>query len=576
MNALDLAVVVIYIIGLLGIAGIFIRMGNKKEMFVAGGQSPWWVSGLSSFMTTFSAGSFVVWGGIAYMYGLVGVSILSVIGISAFIVGKFLADRWKSFGYDSAPEFIEARFGQPLVQFYTWVQGIYLIFTIGGTVYALSVVVCALIPLPEGHILADPETGNFSVTLASLIISVVVIAIATGGGLWAVLMTDGLQFIILTVSVIFVIPLIFIEIGGINEFVTSAPEGFFSPTAAEYTWLFLAGWMVVFIFKLGGEWSYVQRFACVPEGNDAKKSYYLFGVLYIICPVFWMLPPMAFRIMEPNANYEEAYILASEAVLPAGMVGLMVAAMISATASMATTQLNVFAGAFTTELYQKIFRPRAYGKELVVVGRIITLVLGGIVIAGALLIPHLGSYTGYILGATAMLTGPIVLPPIWGLFSKKIGLGTAFSVTIISIVAGLFFRFGFREGGMIDETGILSGIAQLLQGNERITEIVMGTLFPLTLLSLSEFFIKNQHPGWLKVASASDRYRTEVVKPKASTLPAKLFGWSILILAVIMAVIAVINDQETAIIAIFALVLLAVGSGILWFIYFYKQENNPE
>src|SRR5699024_6998898 len=343
MNELDLIVIAIYMAGLIGMGAIFARMDNVREMFAAGGKSPWWLSGLSAFMTTFSAGTFVVWGGIAYQNGLVAVFILLVIGLAAVLVGRFLADRWKSFGYDSAAEFIEDRFGRSLVQFYTWLQGTVGLFTMGGAVYALSVIVTALIPLPEGHLLVNPETGHFSVTIASLMICVVIIAIATGGGLWAVLMTDALQFIILSVSVLFVVPLIISHIGGPEEFIAAAPEDFFSPVSGEFTWWFLAGWCLVFCFKLGGEWAYVQRFACVPTGKDARKSYYLFGVLYLVSPLIWMLPPMAYRVIEPGANYEQAYILASQAVLPAGMLGLMVSAMCSATASMATTQLNVYA-----------------------------------------------------------------------------------------------------------------------------------------------------------------------------------------------------------------------------------------
>src|SRR5690606_4313358 len=123
---------------------------------------------------------------------------------------------------------IDARFGRSLVQLYTWLQGTVGIFTMGGTIYALAVIVTALIPMPEGHFLADPETGHFSVTTASLILCAVVIAITTGGGLWAVLMTDALQFIILTIAVLIVVPLILLRVGGAGEFLSAAPEGFFS------------------------------------------------------------------------------------------------------------------------------------------------------------------------------------------------------------------------------------------------------------------------------------------------------------------------------------------------------------
>lgn len=563
MVALDLVVFSIYLVGLLAMGSIFVRLKSTDEMFAAGGQSPWWLSGLSAFMTTFSAGTFVIWGGIAYRYGLVGVSILVVIGIAAILVGRILAGRWKAFGYVSAAEFIDARFGRSLVQLYTWLQGTVGIFTMGGTIYALAVIVTALIPMPEGHFLADPETGHFSVTAASLILCAVVIAITTGGGLWAVLMTDALQFIILTIAVLIVVPLILLRVGGAGEFLSAAPEGFFSPVSDDFTWIFLAGWSLVFFFKLGGEWAYVQRFACVPSQRDARKSSYLFGVLYLVSPWIWMLPPMAYRLIDPDANYEQAYILACQTVLPAGMLGLAIAAMTSATASTATTILNVFAGAFTTEFYRNLFRPSASEKELVVAGRLITLLLGGITVAGALLIPRMGTYTNYILASVAILTGPLVLPTIWGLFSKKIGLGTAWTVTLSGVVAGLFVKFGFGADGWFEGIEILSPIANLVQINERISEIVMGTVFPLVLLGGAEVLLRKPCPGWERVAA--HRSAHVVAPPVApSTFPARICGWSTCAVGLLMLGLAVISRTDLAVIGTFAVCLLAVGASILY------------
>ena len=569
MNNLDLIVIVIYLIGLIAMGSIFSRLKNAKEMFAAGGKSPWWLSGLSSFMTTFSAGTFVIWGGISYRYGMVGVSILVVIGIAALFVGWFLAGKWKSFGYDSAAEFINDRFGKSLVRFYTFLQGIVGLFTMGGAVYALAVVVTALIPMPEGHIMADPATGNFSVTIASFIICILVIAITFGGGLWAVLMTDALQFIILTVSVLIVVPLILLKIGGPMELVTSSPAGFMNPVNGEFTWLFLAGWSIVFFFKLGGEWAYVQRFVCVPNERDAKKSTYLFGLLYIVSPLIWMIPPMAFRLIDDTANYEEAYILACQAVLPAGMLGLMVAAMCSATASMATTQLNVFAGAFTSEFYVRIFKPNATDKEIVQMGRLITLLLGGLIIAGAILIPFLGTYTGYILSSVAILTGPLIMPTIWGLYSKKIGLKSAWVVSLVSLAVGIIVKIGFQPGFWFTSVELLNPITEIFQNNERVADIILGTVFPFIMLLSIEIFSTQKDEGWQKVLNRKEKIsREKEVKP--SSFPAVLCGWATIAVAFIMIIISLIGSQKSWLIAGFSLLLFLLGVGILRLV---KDEN---
>src|SRR5690606_4112441 len=108
MNNIDVAVLIIYLVGLVVMGGLFSKISSTKDMFNAGGRSPWWLSGVSAFMTAFSAGTFVVWGGIAYTQGAVAISILMVLGISSIIVGKYLAARWKSYGYNSAAEFLTA------------------------------------------------------------------------------------------------------------------------------------------------------------------------------------------------------------------------------------------------------------------------------------------------------------------------------------------------------------------------------------------------------------------------------------------------------------------------------------
>lgn len=572
MNRLDFLVIALYVAGLVAVGMVFARrMSSMKEMFAAGGQSPWWLSGLSGFMTMFSAGTFVVWGGISFRYGMVGVSICMMLGFSALLVGWLLAGVWKQQGVDSAAEFLELRFGRSIVQFYMWLQGTLGIFTMGGSVYALAVLVCALVPLPEGHLLADPETGRLSVTLASLFICAVVVVVCFVGGLWAVLMTDMLQFIILSVSVLLVVPLLFMKIGGVQSFVTKAPEGFFSPTSGDFTWWFLAGWVVIHFFKIGGEWAFVQRFTCVPNAKDARKAAWIFGIMYLVSPIVWMLPPMIYRVIDASAPHEQAYILACQYVLPAGLLGLMVAAMSSATASTATTILNVYAGAFTEEFYKRLFRPAAGEKELVFIGRVMTVLLGLVVAAGALLIPRLGSYTGWILATTGMLTGPLLLPSIWGLFSKKIGLATAWLVTLVSAIFGLLVKFGFGEGGWFDGIGAFSVLTTAAQSNPRMTEIVVGTVVPLAMLVIFELFERKTAPGWARIEERR-RLQREAPPVLPSTLPARLCGWSVGVLGCLIGAIALAGHNDASILLVFAAALILLAAVVL---LFSRQRPEP-
>ncbi|TXG34672.1 sodium:solute symporter family transporter [Seonamhaeicola maritimus] len=559
MQTADYLVILIYMIGVVA-ASVFLssKMKNSKDMFAAGGQSPWWVSGLSGFMTIFSAGTFVIWGGIAYQYGIVAVAINMCYGIAALLVGYFLAGYWRKLGVNSASEFLQLRFGSSIVQFYTWFQGTFGVFAVGGAIYALSKIICALIPLPEGHLLADAGTGLLSVPFTSVILCLIVIIITFSGGLWAVLVTDVLQFVILVISVLFVVPLIFMEVGGVGEFLEKAPDGFMSPIASDFTWWFLVGWVVIHFFKIGGEWAFVQRYTCVPKPKDAKKAAYIFGVMYLISPIFWMLPALVYRVIDPGQDTEQAYILACNLVLPAGMMGLMIASMASATASAATSQLNVFAGAFTTEVYQRLFNEDATEKQLVYVGRIFTVILGGIVIAGSLLIPRYG-YTSFIIDLTTLLTGPLVLPTIWGLFSKKIGMKSVWGTTLVGFISAAIVKFGLTEGGFLSRVESLRSLSEWVIKNMRIADLTVGIIVPLIILVFLEMVLKRTNPNWKKVEVSKDDFQvTEIATP--SLLPAKMVMITLAVIGLIMFVLGLLNVEKMNVLLTFAFILLFLAA----------------
>lgn len=559
MQSADYLVILMFVVGIAGAALVFTRrMKNAAEMFSAGGQSPWWVSGLSGFMTMFSAGTFVVWGGIAYRWGFVAVAINMCYGIAALLVGWFLAGVWRRYGVASAAEFLQLRFGGSVVQFYTWFQGSISIFMVGGTIYALAKIVCALVPLADGNLLQDPATGMLSVTVTSVAICLLVMMIAGAGGLWAVLMTDVLQFVILAVSVVFVVPLVLMEAGGWSAFIAQAPPGFTQPVAADFSWWFLAGWVVIHFFKIGGEWSFVQRFTCVPTARDARKSAYLFGAMYLISPIFWMMPPLVYRVLNPEADYEQAYILACQLVLPAGMMGLMVAAMASATASVATSQLNVFAGAFTTEVYRRLINPQATERQMVFYGRVCTLVLGGVVITGAMLIPRYG-YTSFILDLTALIVGPLVLPTIWGLFSRKIGVKAVWGTTLVGFATAAVVKFGLSAEGFLSGVTWLAGLSDWVIENQRLADLTSGILVPLATLGIMEVCVKQEHPGWARVqAVRADFHEAPMVTP--STMPARMVMVALAAIALLMIVLAAMTAEDRTVLLLFATVLGGIAA----------------
>ncbi|MCH5686165.1 hypothetical protein LWM68_19040 [Niabella sp. W65] len=224
----------------------------------------------------FSAGTFVAWGAIAYQHGWVAVTIQWTMCIGALITGLYLAPKWKATGNLTAAEFIKARLGSNVQKIYIYIFTIVSLFIKGSVLYSVSKLVSASLDYP-----LIPVT---------IILGILMISYTAVGGLWAVMVTDILQFVVLTAAVLIILPLVFNEVGGISNFLSQAPDGFFNLTNGEYTWGFIFAFAIYHIFYIGGNWTFVQRYTSVDTPQSASKVAYLFAALYILSPILWMLP----------------------------------------------------------------------------------------------------------------------------------------------------------------------------------------------------------------------------------------------------------------------------------------------
>ena len=284
MNFMDYISIIVFTLGIL-IAGLSFSKSGKSmnSFFAAGGQVPWWISGLSLFMGFFSAGTFVVWGSIAYTHGWVAITIQCAMCIAGFGVGFFLAPRWHKTGVMTAAEYISHRFGVGVQKMYTYLFLLISMFTTGSFLYPVAKIV-------------EVSTG-FPLQACVVLLGGISILYVAVGGLWAVVVTDVLQFVILTAAVLIVVPISLDMAGGVSGFIHNSPEGFFNLFNGEYTWIFITAFCFYNLIFLGGNWSYVQRYTTVRTSGDAKKVGWLFGGLYMICPILWMLPPMVSRTL---------------------------------------------------------------------------------------------------------------------------------------------------------------------------------------------------------------------------------------------------------------------------------------
>lgn len=544
METLDYATILLFAAGVL-LAGIsFSSTGrDMKSFFAGGGNVPWWISGLSLFMGFFSAGTFVVWGSIAYSHGWVSVTIQLTMAAAGLAVGCFIAPRWNRTGCLTAAEYITRRFGVATQKMYTYLFLFISLFTTGAFLYPIAKIieVTAEIPLNTSILLL----GAFSILYVTI------------GGLRAVVVTDVLQFLILLAAVIIVIPLSLMKVGGAEAFLAKVPEGFFQAVSGDYTWVFIVAFMFYNLFFLGGNWAYVQRYTSVSTPANARKVGWLFGILYLISPILWMLPPMIYRVYNPGLEgleAENAYLMMCKEAMPSGLLGLMLGGMIFATASSLNATLNISAGVFTNDIFKRL-RPATSEQGLMRIARWSTIGFGLLAIVVALLIPLMGGIVNVVISVAALTGVPLYLPLIWSLFSRRLDGRVILTTTVASLAINALLKFVTPLAGFsLDRAG----------------EMLVGVLVPALMLACYELGHRMSRSG--RLVPMLERAPEAAVEhgDASNRFSVMVIGIGAIIAGAFIAVLGALADQHKMIPLGMGLLLLAIGAAA----YSYSKKKS--
>ena len=546
MNILDYITIILFSIGVLITGVSFSKTGkDMKSFFSGGGNVPWGMSGLSLFMGFFSAGTFVVWGSIAYSYGMVSIIIQLTMAVAGYAVGTWIAPRWHRTHSLTAAEYITGRLGVKTQKTYTYIFLAVSVFTTGSFLYPVAKIVEVTTGIPLTT--AIFALGAFSMVYVAL------------GGLRGVVVTDVLQFVILFAAVVIAVPLAFDKIGGVGTFFEKVPEGFFELFEGEYTPGFVIAFAIYNMFFLGGNWAYVQRYTSVKTERDSRKTGWLFGVLYTISPILWMLIPMIYRVYNPSLSgleNEGAYLLMCKEAMPDGLLGLMLGGMIFAPASSLNATLNISAGVVTNDIFKRM-RPDASEKTLMNVARISTWGFGIMAIIVALLIRSMGGIVNVVISVAALTGVPVYLPVIWSLFSKRQTARTILSATFISLAINLIFKFVTPHFGL---------------ALDRTWEMIVGTAVPVILLAGIEVVLKAKEfiaPEYMAYISGRNvRMRQENAgdteeSKRTDRFTQKVLGIGLGLSGVLITVLGFIAEENIVVPVAVGLVVTLIGIYLL-------------
>jgi SSS family transporter len=433
----DYFLLVGYFVLMLGIGLFFYRhMKGMKVFFSGGNKIPWWLAGVSFYMSSFSAYAFVIYSGLCFKLGYVGVTLFWVMIPATIISVTFFATKWRRARIDSPTEFLESRYSHVVRQLFVW------------TGLPVGIIDDSLKLIATGTIV---HVGmGFSLQASIIACGLIMLAYTFMGGLWAVTVTDFVQFVILSVAVLALFPLSIAKAGGFQSLAAGVPEGFFSLTTEKYNWWYIALLVGLYAVAFSStHWHLIQKYFCVPTEKDAKKVGWFVTVLYIVGPPLFFMPALAARKFMPNIEYllahdKEIYPQLCAYLLPVGMLGLIIAAMFSATMGNLSSHFNVRASVLTNDVYRRLVRPHAGERELVTAGRAMTVVVGGLTIILAVILATASAEQlfKYMVNLFGGAVAPLGLPLLIGLCSRRVTpRSVAVAVIVGIIMAPLMYMY---------------------------------------------------------------------------------------------------------------------------------------
>ena len=405
------------------------RQAASRDYFAGGHQVPWWLAGISHYMSSFSAFTFIAYSQIAYTNGWVAITLFWLSTPACIIGGLVFARRWRRARVITPVEFLEKRFNAPMRQLFAWAGIPVKIFDDALKIFATALILSASVG-------AELKT-------AIVVCGAVTVTYTLLGGLWALVVTDYVQFLMKIAAMVLLLPLAVWRAGGPMHALQGLPSGFLHPIGGPYGWTYILSFALLVLISYNATWSLAQKYYSVPDEPSASKAAYLSAALNFAGTPLMLLPAIIGRKLLPDliAQHRTAdtYVLLVLELLPVGMIGIIVAAMFSATMATISADLNAIASVLTRDFYLRILRPKATETTLVRAGRLFTLGLGAIVVGLSLWIAlsHQESLFHVMVTAFGLLLAPTMLPVLAGLTVRWLTWRGALSGFIAGLITGI-------------------------------------------------------------------------------------------------------------------------------------------
>lgn len=483
LATIDIAVIVIYGIVIFGVAQFVSRekaghQKNSSDYFLASKSLPWWAIGASLIAANISAEQIIGMSGSGYAIGLAIASYEWMAALTLLLVGKFFLPIFLKNRIYTMPQFLQQRYGNNI-------RTLMAIFWL-----ALYVFVNLTSILWLGSLAITTVTG-MDQTLAMVSIAAFSLLYQLYGGLKAVAFTDIIQVTLLILGGLVISFITLSEVGGEAGFIggfarlmTELPDKFdmiLAPDNPFYKDLpgisVLVGGMWIANLSYWGFNQYIiQRALAAKSLPEAQKGIVFAAFLKLLVPFIVVLPGIAAVLLAPQLERPDQAYPTMMNLLPAGILGLVFAALVAAVVGTIASLINSIATIFTLDLYAK-FTGRASRAEndelpgvtgdgvrssaenerhLVFVGRLVSTI--AILIAALTARPLLGGSDQafqFIQEFSGFFTPGITVIFLLGLFWKKSSEAGAIGAAVASVALSYLFKALFPDLPFIDRMGIV-------------------------------------------------------------------------------------------------------------------------
>jgi SSS family solute:Na+ symporter len=470
MATLDLIVLTAYLVGILVVGLWAQRKATTQEDFLVAGRSCGPVLYTGTLAAIILGGGSTVGGvKLGYLYGISGMWLVAMYGFGMIVMGVVLVPRILELKLFTIPELLQRRYSVPARIGGGIVMAAYdLMIVVTGTI-AVGAVMEVIVGIPR--------------LPAILLSSGVMVAYSVFGGMWALTATDIVQFVLKTVGILMVLlPAAILHAGGFAGMHARLPPEFFS-LAHIGGGKILSFFTLYFFGILIGQdgWQRVFTARSIKVARD--------GCVYVGCYCFVyalagaLIGAAGHAFLPPLADADLAFATIVNAVLPAGLRGLVLAASLAAIMSTASACLL----ATSTVLLEDVYLPlrRSGGSGSVAQTRLITCVLGiGATVIACLTVDVIAALTV----AYDLLVGALFVPVmgaiLWRRGTAKAALA-AIAVGATAVVVLLFSKGLAADapiyGGLGASAAVYFGLSWLTRAEPLIDAGLASDLGPTGL-----------------------------------------------------------------------------------------------